>query len=166
MTVDNRDPQTRTICRYYDGCTAGDLAVLRETLHPEVIHYFLAPNVGAAPVASREHLARYWRKVTTMLDARWVVDRAVTDGNETVIEWTMFWRPEKGADRIATRGAEWFVFEDGLIREIRSYYQQKAFTTELTDFNYEQRGYSVATVERSALHPEASDFKAPKEISA
>ena len=40
-----------------------------ETLHPDVVHYFLAPNVGSAPVAGAEHLARYWRKVTAMIHA-------------------------------------------------------------------------------------------------
>ena len=158
-----RDDQTATICRYYDGCTAGDLEILHATLHPDVVHYFLSPNPGSKAVGSREHLARYWRKVSAMIDARWVVERAVTAANETVIEWTMFWRPEPGVDRIATRGAEWFVFEDGLIREIRSYYQQQPFTTELDGFDYGARAYSTAGRECSALHPEAIDFSAPVE---
>lgn len=159
----SRDVQTATICRYYDGCTAGDLDILNETLHPDVVHYFLAPNPGSKAVGPREHLARYWRKVSGMIDARWVVDRAVSTGNETVIEWTMFWRPKPGADRIATRGAEWFVFESGLIREIRSYYQQHPFTTELDGFDYAARDYSVADREYSPLHPEAIHFNAPVE---
>ena len=155
------DAQTATIRRYYDGCTAGDLDALRATLHPDVVHYFLAPNPGSKPVAGAEHLARYWRKVTTMLDARWVVERAVTAGPETVIEWTMWWRPEGGAERVATRGAEWFAFDGELIREIRSYYRQEAFTTELDGFNYPTRGYSMAGRERSALHPGAEAHRAP-----
>lgn len=158
-----RDAQTEMICRYYDGCTAGDLDILCETLHPEVVHYFLAPNPGSAPVGPREHLARYWRKVTKMIDARWVVERAVTMGEETVIEWTMYWRSEAAGPRIATRGAEWFVFRDGLIYEIRSYYQQKGATTELEGFDYAGRGYSVAEREYSDLHPEAADFSSSVE---
>lgn len=159
-----RDPQTAVICRYYDGCTTGDLAVLDETLHPEVIHYFLAPNPGSKPVGPREHLARYWRKVAMMIDARWVVERAVSMGEETVIEWTMYWRPKAGDERIATRGAEWFVFRDELIFEIRSYYQQKSFPTELDGFDYAARGYSTSARECSDLHPEAAAVRAPVEL--
>lgn len=158
---DVRAAQTATICRYYEACTAGDLAVLTETLHPEVVHYFLVPNTGSKPVGPREHLARYWRKVTARIDARWVVERAVTAGDETVIEWTIYWRPEPGAGRVATRGAEWFVFEDGLIRKIRSYYQQEPIPTELEGLDYAGRGYSTAHRECSPLHPEAVDFSAP-----
>lgn len=141
--------------RYYDGCSAGDLDELAATLHPEVVHFFLAPNRGSAPVAGREHLARYWRKVGRMIDARWVVDRIVADGDEAVIEWTMFWCPQPGAERIATRGAEWFVLRDGLIAEIRSYYQQREHTTELDGFPYADRGYSLPGREASDLHPPA-----------
>lgn len=161
MDIATRDAQTQTICRYYEGCTAGDLDLLHHTLHADVVHYFLAPNPGSAPVRSRQYLARYWRKVTRKIDARWIVDKALTMGNETVIEWTLFWRAEADGPRIQTRGAEWFVFQDGLIIEIRSYYQQQPFDTALDAFAYDERGYSVAGRERSALHPEADQFCAP-----
>jgi ketosteroid isomerase-like protein len=145
--------QIATIVRYYDACTTRDLDQLRATLHPDVIHYFLAPNPGSTPVAGAEHLARYWRKVARMFDARWVVDHVLAAGHEVVIEWSMFWRPEGTEDRIATRGSEWFVFRDGLIAEIRSYYQQHDQTTELEGFPYPQRRYSLPDAEWSAAHP-------------
>jgi ketosteroid isomerase-like protein len=149
------------IARYYNGCTAGDLDMLLETLHPQVVHYFLAPNPGSAPVDGAEHLARYWRKVTRAIDARWVVDHALAAGDEAVIEWTMFWRPDGTGERIATRGTEWFRFADGKIIEIRSYYRQREETTELQDFDYAARGYSVAGQESSALHLKAAEFSSP-----
>ncbi|HWK19662.1 MAG TPA: nuclear transport factor 2 family protein [Microbacteriaceae bacterium] len=156
------DPTTAALIRrYYDACTDGDLAELGATLHPDVVHWFLAPNVGSAPVRGREHLARYWRKVTRMIDARWVVDHVVTDGDEAVIEWTMFWRPDGAAERVATRGAEWFVLRDGLIAEIRSYYQQRPETTGLDGFPYAERGYAVAGREASDVHPDAVEHRAP-----
>ncbi|NMH99411.1 nuclear transport factor 2 family protein [Pseudonocardia acidicola] len=141
------------ITRYYDGCSTGDVDLMLETLHPDVVHYFLAPNVGSAPVAGAEHLARYWRKVARMIGARWVVDHCLAGPDEAVIEWTMFWRPPEAGERVATRGAEWFTFTGGLIREIRSYYQQQPQTTELDGFPYAERGYSIAAAEHSALHP-------------
>jgi ketosteroid isomerase-like protein len=149
------------IARYYNGCTAGDLDLLLETLHPQVVHYFLTPNPGAAPVGGAEHLARYWRKVTRAIDARWVVDHALAAGDEAVIEWTMFWRPGGTGERVATRGAEWFRFADGRIIEIRSYYQQREDTTELQEFDYSGRGYSVGGREASILHPNAAEFSSP-----
>ncbi len=65
----------------------------------------------------------------------------------------MWWRPGGAGERIATRGAEWFTFDDGLIREIRSYHQQREETTELDAFDYPGRGYSVPGAEHSRIHP-------------
>ena len=87
-----------------------------------------------------------------MIDARWVVDHALASADEAVIEWTMFWRPRGDGERVATRGAEWFVFRDGLIAEIRSYYQQRPETTELAGFPYAGRRYSRIGAEQSGLH--------------
>lgn len=131
-----------TITRYYDGCSTGDVDLMTSTLDADVVHWFLAPNPGSAAVRGGEHLARYWRKVQAMIDARWVVDHCLAGDGEAVIEWTMFW--SSNGVRVATRGAEWFTFSpDGLIREIRSYYQQRPETTELDGFPYAGRGYST-----------------------
>ena len=148
------------VCSYYNGCSAGDVDLMVSTLHPDVEHWFLAPNTGSTCVAGAEHLARYWRKVTGMLSARWVVDSMLCSGEQAVIEWTMFWSPSPSASRVATRGAEWFTREDGRIREIRSYYQLRDVTTELDGFPYDSRGYSVVGRERSALHPDAERYGA------
>lgn len=143
---------TALISRYYDGCSTGDVDLMLTTLHPDVVHWFLAPNPGSKPVEGAEHLARYWRKVTTMLQARWVVDTICATPDQAVIEWTMWWLPDGAPERVATRGAEWFTGQDGLIREIRSYYSMRPQTTELDGFPYAERGYSVPGAERSAIH--------------
>jgi ketosteroid isomerase-like protein len=141
------------IRRYYDGCSMGDVEAMCATLSEDVVHFFLAPNVGSAPVRGAEHLARYWRKVAATIEARWVVDHCLAGEREAVIEWTMFWKPTGAAQRVATRGAEWFTFaDDGRIAEIRSYYQQRQETTGLDGFPYAARGYSTPGAERSALH--------------
>jgi hypothetical protein len=73
--------------------------------------------------------------------------------SEAVVGWTMLWRPRGAAARVATPGAEWFVFaDDGRITEIRSYYQQQSATTELEGFPHAARGYSADGAERSAVH--------------
>lgn len=137
-----------TITRYYDGCSAGDVDAMTATLHPDVVHYFLAPNPGSAPVCGAEHLARYWRKVQRMLHATWLVDHCLEGEREAVIEWTMCWVPPDGSQRVATRGAEWFTFRGGLIHEIRSYYRQEPGGTGLDAFPYLARGYSAPGDER------------------
>ncbi len=156
--TDPVDAWTTLISRYYDGCSAGDVDLMLETLHPDVVHWFLAPNTGSTAVEGAEHLARYWRKVTGMLRASWVVDSICATPEQAVIEWTMWWLPEGATDRVATRGAEWFTGEDGLIREIRSYYQMRPQTTELDGFPYAERGYSVPGAERSTIHPHAGSY--------
>jgi ketosteroid isomerase-like protein len=149
---------TALICRYYDGCSAGDVDLMLQTLHPDVVHWFLAPNSGSTAVQGGEHLARYWRKVTARLQARWVVDALCATPEQAVIEWTLWWLPEGATERVATRGAEWFTCADGLIQEIRSYYQMSALTSELDGFPYAERGYSVPGGERSTIHPHAQDY--------
>jgi ketosteroid isomerase-like protein len=148
----NRDAALERIRRYYDGCTTGDVALMLDTLHDDVIHYFLAPNVGSTPVAGAEHLARYWRKVTAAIQATWVVDHILVEGDEAVIEWTMMWTPQGADDAVATRGSEWFRFDDGWITEIRSYYQQRPESTELDGFPYSRRGYSTLDRRLSSVH--------------
>lgn len=149
---------TALIGRYYDGCSSGDVELMMQTLHPDVVHWFLAPNTGSAAVTGAEHLARYWRKVARRLRARWVVESICATREQAVIEWSMWWSPEGAPDRLATRGTEWFTVEDGRIREIRSYHQLRPETSELDGFPYAERGYSVGGVERSTVHPGAESY--------
>ena len=139
------------ISRYYDACSDGDVDALVKTVTDDVTHYFLAPNPGSKPVSGGLHLARYWAKVQRRIDGRWVIDWIVAEGDEAVIEWTLFWSSD-GEDRVATRGAEWYRFRDGRISEIRAYYQQLDRTTELDGFDYAARSYSGLGDESSAIH--------------
>ncbi len=124
-----------------------------ETLHPDVVHYFLAPNVGSAPVAGAEHLARYWRKVTAKIHATWVVDHILDGVDEAVIEWTMSWLPPGEEQPVATRGR-------GVVRVPRRRSSPRSApttsndpeTTELDGFPYPERGYSTFGQLSSAIH--------------
>ena len=55
------------------------------------------------------------------------------------------------------------MFRDGLIFEIRSYYQQRNDSTELDGFDYSGRGYSTLDSESSVTHSDAIKFVAPKQ---
>jgi ketosteroid isomerase-like protein len=152
MRDDDRERRLALISRYYDACSRGDAEGIVETTTEDVVHFFLAPNAGSRPVGGNEHLGRYWRKVQKRIDGRWTVDHIVASGEEAVIEWTLFWLPGGASERVATRGAEWFVLRDGLIAEIRSYYHQQPESSELDGFPYAQRGYAVLGHEASAIH--------------
>ncbi|MBV9195860.1 MAG: nuclear transport factor 2 family protein [Solirubrobacterales bacterium] len=143
------------IARYYDACSRGDAEGVAAAVCDDVVHWFLAPNLGSRPVRGAEHLGRYWRKVQRSIAALWVVDRGIAHGEKAVIEWSMFWCPPAQTRRVVTRGAEWFVLRGGRIAEIRSYYRQDSHDTELEGFPYEVRGYSVHGSERSARHTPA-----------
>jgi len=145
----------RIILDYYAACNRGDVDALEALFTEDVVHYFLAPNLAPAAVAGRGHLARYWRKVQARFDGRWVVDHVLApdDADEAVIEWTLFWTsPETGA-RVATRGAEWYVFDGALIKEIRAYYRQEHASSELESFPYVERGFSRLGAEHSVVQP-------------
>ena len=147
-----RDGKLALLRRYYDACSNGDVEGMIGCFDRDVVHYFLAPNIGSRAVEGAEHLARYWRKVAARISAVWVVDNFVADGDEAVIEWSLFWTPDGSSERVITRGAEWFVFADDRIREIRSYYNQQPETTELDGYPYAELGYSLAGREASDIH--------------
>lgn len=144
------------IADYYDACTAADADRLAGFFTDDVTHYFLQPNIGSTPVGGAEHLARYWRKVAGMLQARWVVESIIEQGDEAVIEWSMYNRPAGASRRIVTRGTEWYVFDDDKIAEIRSYHRNLNQTSELAEFPYADRGFSVIGHESSLIHDAAA----------
>jgi hypothetical protein len=61
------------------------------------------------------------------------------------MQWTS--RDDRG--RYVAHGAEWYVFRDGLISEIRAYYSYgRNEDTGLVDFPYAKRGYMVVVERR------------------
>jgi len=145
----------QAILDYYAACNRGDVAALEACFTEDVVHWFLAPNLAPAPVSGRSYLANYWRKVQARFDGRWVVDHVLApdDGDEAVIEWTLFWTPPETGVRVATRGAEWYVFEGDLIKEIRAYYRQEHADSGLEGFPYAERGFSLHGAEHSRVQP-------------
>lgn len=144
------------IIDYYNACTAADADLLQEFFTDDVVHYFLRPNLGSQPVAGAEHLARYWRKVARMLQARWVVESIIEQDDEAIVEWSMYNQPQGVSERIVTRGTEWYVFEGDKIAEIRSYHRNLERSSALADFPYDGRGFSVLGRESSVLHDAAA----------
>jgi ketosteroid isomerase-like protein len=137
-----RHPHIETIERYYGACSLGDVAGVAACCTNDVVHYFLPP--GMKPVYGNEHLGRYWRKVVELIGAEWWVEHAIASEDEAVIEWSMQWTSPEDRQRHVWHGAEWYDFRDGLICEIRAYYDYRNNEdTGLVGFPYAERGYTV-----------------------
>jgi hypothetical protein len=54
------------------------------------------------------------------VQGEWLVDHALAQGNEAVIEWTMRWTPTNQQKPQLVRGAEWYVFREHLIYTLKS----------------------------------------------
>ncbi len=134
-------PYVDTINRYYQGCNTADFDLMCSTFTPDVVHYF----VDHSAVEGAAALANYWVKVGPRTGANWTCDHAVVQEPEAVIEWSMQWTPAATGKPELLRGSEWYLFEDGLIKEIRSYhnnfYLQDPANRELHGFDYAGRGY-------------------------
>jgi ketosteroid isomerase-like protein len=141
-----------TIRTYYRGCSTGDAGLMKSVLAPDVVHYF----TGVDPVRGAEGLAAYWVEDNTG-DRRtvWTVDRAMVEGDEAVIEWSMFITFLDGRPGQRLRGAEWYAFRDGRIAEVRAYYRwiPGEPISELGGFPYAERGYPNGPKEQT--HDEA-----------
>ncbi len=136
----NDHPYLDTIHTYYEGCSTGDVALIKSTLTLDVTHYFTAHE----PIRGAETLADFWRGLNAG-DRRtvWTVDHGIVSGDEAVIEWTMITTFLDERPRELLRGAEWYQFREGRIAEIRAYYlwTPDQRESELIGFPYAERGY-------------------------
>ena len=131
------------IKKYYHGCSTADVELMKSTFTDDVVHYF----THHAPIRGAEELATYWAKMQPRINATWICDHALVQGDECVIEWTMPWTPPTGKPE-TMRGSEWYIFRGDKIAEIRAYYLNRHLpyehpNFELRDFPYEERNYLV-----------------------
>lgn len=140
-TVNAQETRNITVVRkYFDGCNSGDVEVLRSTLAPDVVHYFLPATFP--PVSGAEHLARYWRKYKEMLNPVWAIDHILASGEEVVSEWSCVWTPRGTGLRLMARGTEWYRMREEKIAEVRAYFiAERDKSAELNGFPYGERGY-------------------------
>ena len=135
-------PSVQTIRRYYHGCNTVDVALMQSCFTPDVVHYF----THYKPVRGALELAQFWAHIVPRHRNHFTVDHALVQAPEAVIEWSLALNIAPGSEREYIRGAEWYVFRDGLIAEIRAYYlnRHEAYPHpdfELWGFPYGERGY-------------------------
>jgi hypothetical protein len=124
---------------YYDDLSSGDAEAVARHFTDDAIHYYTrrAPHLGAAQIAENAAAA------VNHLGARWVLENLVADAEQVAIEWSMeFNHPTKpDRPRMLDRGTEWFRFRDGLICEVRAYYNERG--GDLVGFDHAARGHTV-----------------------
>ena len=125
---------------YYDALSRGDADEVASYFTDDATHYYtrLGPHHGRQ-IADNAALG------VNHLDAQWVLEHGIDDGNEAVIEWTMVWTDPKSGQRRLDRGTEWFRFRDGKICEVRAYHHSndKNRSGDLLGFDHAGRGYTT-----------------------
>jgi ketosteroid isomerase-like protein len=126
---------------YYAALDTGDADAVAAHFTDDAVHYYTrgGPHEGARAIG--EHTA--W--ATENIDAKWVLENGIDDGEQAVIEWTMTWRDPKSGERRLDRGTEWFLFHDGKISEVRAYHHvgPKNPRGDLLGFDHAGRGYTM-----------------------
>lgn len=122
---------------YYDDLSSGDADAVARHFTPDAVHYYTrrAPHVGAAEIAGNAAAA------VQHLNAVWVLENLVADDEQAAIEWSMAFDHPTRRTRMLDRGTEWFRFRDGLICEVRAYYNERG--GDLVGFDHAGRGHTV-----------------------
>jgi ketosteroid isomerase-like protein len=125
---------------YYQALSRGDADEVASYFTNDATHYYtrLGPHHGRQIAENAELGVKH-------LDAQWILEHGITDGNEAVIEWTMVWTDPKTGERRLDRGTEWFRFEDEKIAEVRAYHHSndKNRSGDLLGFDHAGRGYTT-----------------------
>jgi ketosteroid isomerase-like protein len=126
---------------YYEALDRGDPDEVASFFTEGATHYYtrLGPHAGAKTIGEHTRMA------VDVLDASWVMEGGITDGESAVIEWTMVWTDPKSGERRLDRGTEWFRFEDEKIAEVRAYHHSNAKNPsgDLLGFDHAGRGYTT-----------------------
>ena len=122
---------------YYDALSAGDADAVAAFFTDDAVHYYTRrdPHVGARAIAENAALG------VEHLNAVWMLEHAVEGEDEVAIEWTMAFDHPSSGKRLMDRGAEFLAFRDGLICEVRAYYNERG--GDLKGFDHAGRGHTV-----------------------
>ena len=127
--------------RYYDALNTGDPELVASHFTEDAVHYYtrIPPDIGARAIGERN------REQVQRLGGRWSLENGIEEGDQACIEWTMSWRDPKTGERRLDRGAEWFLFRDGKIAEVRAYFHSgpRNRSGDLIGFDHAGRGHTV-----------------------
>jgi ketosteroid isomerase-like protein len=122
---------------YYEDLNSGDAARVARHFTDDAVHYYTRrdPHVGAQAIADNAVLA------VTHLNAVWTCEHLVASADEVAIEWTMAFDHPRSGERLLDRGAEFLAIRDGLICEVRAYYDERG--GDLKGFDHVGRGHTA-----------------------
>ena len=122
---------------YYEDLNSGDADKVARHFTPDAVHYYTRrePHVGARAIADNAVLA------VTHLNAVWTCEHLVESDEEVAIEWTLAFDHPRTGKRLLDRGAEFLVIRDGLISEVRAYYNERG--GDLRGFDHVGRGHTA-----------------------
>ena len=126
------------VTAYYADLRTGDAQRIARHFTEDAVHYYTRrdPDRGAEAIAGNAALA------VQHLNAVWTLEHLVANDDEAAIEWSMaFDHPRDRARRMLDRGAELFRIRDGLICEVRAYYNERG--GDLRGFDHAGRGHQV-----------------------
>jgi ketosteroid isomerase-like protein len=122
---------------YYEDLNSGDADKVARHFTQDAVHYYTrrGPHVGARAIADNAVLA------VTHLNAVWTCEHLVESADEVAIEWTMAFDHPRTGERLLDRGAEFLAIRDGLISEVRAYYNERG--GDLAGFDHVARGHTA-----------------------
>ncbi len=122
---------------YYEDLNSGDAGKVARHFTNDAVHYYTRrePHVGADAIADNAMLA------VTHLNAVWTCEHLVESDAEVAIEWTMAFDHPRTGERLLDRGAEFLALRDGLICEVRAYYNERG--GDLAGFDHVGRGHTA-----------------------
>jgi ketosteroid isomerase-like protein len=127
---------------YYESLNTGDADTVAAHFTDDAVHWYTRrePQVGARAIAENASLA------VEHVEGRWTLEHAVEGEDEVAIEWSMTFRHPRTGEPCLDRGAEFLVFRDGLICEVRAYYHGGVPANrsgDLVGFDHAARGHTT-----------------------
>ena len=121
----------------YASLNTGDADAVAAHFTDDAVHYYTRqdPHVGGRVIAENAALG------VKHLNAIWRLENGVGDDEQVAIEWTMEFDHPRTGERMLDRGAELFRFRDGLICEVRAYYDERG--GDLRGFDHAGRGHTT-----------------------
>ena len=122
---------------YYEDLNSADADRVARHFTDDAVHYYTRrePHFGARAIAENAVLA------VTHLNAVWTCEHLVESDDEVAIEWTMAFDHPRTGERLLDRGAEFLALRDGLICEVRAYYNERG--GDLVGFDHAGRGHTA-----------------------
>ena len=122
------------ITQYFLACGYGTAADIASHFAKDAVIY----DTNHPPIRGAANIGEFWLNVRERYgEATWHVDSIVESGDSAAIEWTI--KGNLDSSQLVYRGSEHYRVKNGLISEIRQYWNWKRneLTSGLVDYLYD-----------------------------